>query len=962
MCKPIRDQWVRQRTNVVSILSAPYPFCGDSFCFIDARRMSRSLDIPRATSERCIRPNSDSHVYGVRGWLADRTLIEPSRSSFVEAQIRTIFSRDSNDNTGRLTEQNCSTNPSVESMVNVGHKAGYPCDEPSPDQASDYKPYPMRDWYQGLLFTAIITLFCLTAVAVGILPDEKATFAPSSQVESNNDNSVNRRELAKFDNYNRTENDNHTRGYTEAGEWVDSDVMRRVVECSTTIYLGDNGQPTTRETNTISPSYTGIYECVQVTLSLQGRTCPGCVPEETDWISVGTNTITLTSSTQIPTKVAPTAQEPSSADDDSVPTGIPTTPVPVTTTTSSNPIPITSSTSRPHFSGDIPSDYVTVGTNTITLAPTEDMPTNVATTTQGLSSPGHRAAEDPQATDMQLADQGTETNRGSEAAATASDNALSISPAVDVGTNEVNIGGFMATVTGDTQTTMINGSPTTIAGSVWTTMISGSLASITGGVRTTVISGLTATITGGVLTAVVDGSLTTIVDVSQGLSTYLVDALVRSTYTTVTTNADGTPTTQLVYVADALTTTSMGSQGFQTRTGLTLVTDLPTASSLRSSDSSLSSAATLDPNPAASGSPTDSNDRPETPTLQVYVVTEGQYFVGLFLPTLLSTFLAIPLRIIDFNVKLYRPFHYLLSHDGTDASRSLLLPTTGLSSYFRASDRVTRLTGGLIVLSSILIPISTEAVHMVLHRGDGCHTGGGKAKNCAITLGFSAVPAYATIFLLSLMGALTISTWLHLRNYRTGVPGKPWNLEFMSSFSSDPRIQSLVSELTANSVPLERKDIIRVLDPWLYIIEIRAKASGGCKVVIFDKSHSQENRGTKNIIYQEKMNENKFQPGNSRAAPSFILTAYGRILISLFITGILGLIVAYERNRPGNGFEDFMDSENIGVRFLFSGVGVALTLIWAAFFQGKLYMSLDRSPSSRVMLTLLNRHRLRQPI
>ncbi|ETS82468.1 hypothetical protein PFICI_04344 [Pestalotiopsis fici W106-1] len=822
--------------------------------------MSRSLDISRTKSfESCTRSNSDSHLHGVKEWQVNRIWIESSRSGFVDAQIGTFGKGDGSNILERLAERNDSTNPSAESLLRIGHKPPFSSNEPVSHQSFNYRPSPLRDWYQGVVFIAIITLLCLTAVAVGTLPNERTTFAPFIEVEPTNKNSVKNRGLAVVGDYKQSENYVYARYSVNPEESVGSDLMRRDVECTTTVYVGKSKESTTQDTTAFVPSYTGAYECVQVTLSWRW-VCPGCTGDSGGYINIGSNTITVMPSTRAPTNVASTAQVLSGA----------------------------------------------TATRTAAVPPT----TEISTTR--ITSQSKSETKDPQ-TSKQSTNGGEETTRNSVLAATESNGALQILPSGDVGTSEVSIDGSMATTTGVIRTTMINGSPTIITDSVRTTINSGSLASMTDVVQTTVIDGLTATMTGGVLTAVFDGSLTTIVDASQGLSTNVIDALVRSTYTTAFTNSDGTLTTQLVYVADilmgTLSGTLTGSQGSQTRSALTLITDFPASSSVSPSSSSSPTTPPLNSDPGYSGSPTDTNASSGTPMLQVYVVTEGQYFVGLFLPTLLTTFLAIPLRIMDFNIKLYRPFHNLLSKDGTEASRSLLLPTTGLSSYFRASDKITRLTGALITFSAILIPISAEAVHMVLHRGDGCQSGQGNAYNCAMTLGASTVPAYITIALLLVMGILIISVWYHLRNYHTGIPGKPWNLAFMSSFSSDPKIQSLVlSKLCANAKPLKRKDLLQVLDPWLYIIESQTKATSGCKVAIFDKRQNQGKDERKNLVLQKSLSETKVQSSKARGAPSFVLTPQGRILILLFITGVFCLVVAYEPERPANGFENFMNS------------------------------------------------------
>lgn len=297
------------------------------------------------------------------------------------------------------------------------------------------------------------------------------------------------------------------------------------------------------------------------------------------------------------------------------------------------------------------------------------------------------------------------------------------------------------------------------------------------------------------------------------------------------------------------------------------------------------------------------------------------------------------MRIIDFNFKLYRPFHNLARPNGAAASESLFLPTTGLSSFLTAQDILGCATMALMALSMILIPISAEAVHVVMH-GDECHAGQGSADNCGFTLGVNPTFAHIVIAILPVMGILLVLAWTRLRRYRTAVPVKPSSMSFMSSFASDPSIHSLLSQFDQGAGCLKMKDGIRSFDPWIYTIEntmIGPKA--GCRVTILEKSaHAEKHNHNSEPVHSDPRGSTAHptaQHAKSRALYSFILTFSGRILILLALLGVLLLVVVYTQNTDINGFETFMDSETIGVRIFFSSTGVALTLAWTSFFQGK---------------------------
>lgn len=344
---------------------------------------------------------------------------------------------------------------------------------------------------------------------------------------------------------------------------------------------------------------------------------------------------------------------------------------------------------------------------------------------------------------------------------------------------------------------------------------------------------------------------------------------------------------------------------------------IPTAMPTQSSSYSSNSSAYQSPPPVEE-------------TWHLYDLTAGQYFIGLMLPTFFTTLLAIPLRSIEFNYKLYRPFHNLLQSNGATAASSLFLPTTGLSSFFVDRDITTCSTISLLALSAVWVPISAEAIHLNLH-GRYCHSGVGDADNCAVAAGVSPTFAYLAMTILLLMGALLVLTWTRLRRYRTAVPVKPWNVSFMEQFASDPMVSSIVSRLHHSARSNDKKDHARVFDPWMYTID----AQDGCRVVILGGSSGGRKMSTQTHDSSEKSRDPRAINSKPASAYSFILTVWGRLILMLILLGTLITVLVYSQNSEDNGFEHFMDSEKIGVRILFSSAGVALTTLWTSFFQGK---------------------------
>ncbi|KAK6069398.1 hypothetical protein SCUP234_10710 [Seiridium cupressi] len=59
------------------------------------------------------------------------------------------------------------------------------------------------------------------------------------------------------------------------------------------------------------------------------------------------------------------------------------------------------------------------------------------------------------------------------------------------------------------------------------------------------------------------------------------------------------------------------------------------------------------------------------------LISYAEYFVGFFLPTLLSILIAIAIRVLDLNAKLFQPWHELTHERGVRGRESLCVETSG---------------------------------------------------------------------------------------------------------------------------------------------------------------------------------------------------------------------------------------------------------------------------------------------
>lgn len=75
--------------------------------------------------------------------------------------------------------------------------------------------------------------------------------------------------------------------------------------------------------------------------------------------------------------------------------------------------------------------------------------------------------------------------------------------------------------------------------------------------------------------------------------------------------------------------------------------------------------------------------------------------------------------------------------------------------------------------------------------------------------------------------------------------------------------------------------------------------------------------------------------GLKRTQPFLVLKWWSRCGLLFFASSILVILAYYMTTGADTGFERFMDSGSFGVKFFFTGLGVALGFSMEAFFQSE---------------------------
>lgn len=348
---------------------------------------------------------------------------------------------------------------------------------------------------------------------------------------------------------------------------------------------------------------------------------------------------------------------------------------------------------------------------------------------------------------------------------------------------------------------------------------------------------------------------------------------------------------------------------------------------------------------------------PPRPTVQtipvtVHHVSVGSYFVNMFMPVLLATLLHIPVHILTENIKLFQPLHEMTQREGASARYSLLFSTFSWR-YRAASLRqpglrhrslLPLLTIALDVAANISTALSATAFDFQLMGG--CHRGdpASVARGCGLEPSISLTPALLLISTLAVMGLMVCTAIFLLARWRTGVTRNPWSIVETRALSLHQGLRKLLRPVDRGSQSEEfLKNNIFTLGYFKdekgqqrYGIIPHAPVSTTCPANSLNVPTGHDvSTGTDNTV---EGNPDAHDLWSSQLAKARLPIALGYIERSLFLvvlSGLIILIVYYHNVNKSSSFEDFMDGETFGVKFLFTLLGTVITSFWWSFFESK---------------------------
>lgn len=331
---------------------------------------------------------------------------------------------------------------------------------------------------------------------------------------------------------------------------------------------------------------------------------------------------------------------------------------------------------------------------------------------------------------------------------------------------------------------------------------------------------------------------------------------------------------------------------------------------------------------------------PETYTI-VYCIGPRQYFIGMFLLTIITSLIAIFVRIISTNANYFQPWHSFTYLHGASGYDSLFLQPGGWRFIFRSVRSVSSgevvpfLANLLLILSAVLIPLSAEAISLDL-RG-GCVNEANTAKNCAWVRSASPHASGASIVILVLMAFTLLLLLGILRKWHLGVYTNPRSICTLASLSLNKEVQQLVAE-TETPLRDQRRDLLgRKIFKLRHFQQTNGKTEYG--IIMLDEPNEVQSRRAHGSDNRVVPPANKPKTGaSSKRQPSakpFTLGYPRRLSLLFMICGVLVLVLYYSQTSGDTLFERFIDSDSFGVRFLFTSFGVVISFLRSSFFDSK---------------------------
>ncbi|KAF4453011.1 hypothetical protein F53441_4242 [Fusarium austroafricanum] len=316
-----------------------------------------------------------------------------------------------------------------------------------------------------------------------------------------------------------------------------------------------------------------------------------------------------------------------------------------------------------------------------------------------------------------------------------------------------------------------------------------------------------------------------------------------------------------------------------------------------------------------------------------HTLTESGYFIGKFLPPIVAVLLAMGIRALNQSAQQYQPFAALTRQGGALGREALLLSFDGWMSIYLPfkllfnNQPLPFLTALALWASSIVAPLSSEAIGLKIYGR--CRKGA--IDGCALELGVSNKAAYALVGLLGAIAILLAFTLSVIsRHWRTGVFANPWCAANTAALvARNPEIRSMGAK--------DWKDLKSAVTEKRFAMGWFRNQKGRDEYGVVVVGHIDRDIAAPygNTPYVEGQ---AYRPQTRRRAPQtfMALSFWYRFTFLVFLICLLGFVSYYHfvdtfGHLPKN-MRKLMESQDFGVRFVCSALGVIVVFCWEFLF------------------------------
>ena len=342
----------------------------------------------------------------------------------------------------------------------------------------------------------------------------------------------------------------------------------------------------------------------------------------------------------------------------------------------------------------------------------------------------------------------------------------------------------------------------------------------------------------------------------------------------------------------------------------------------------------------------------EEPETHVIGIAPQQYFIGAFLPTIIAVLFSAPWPLLASALQEMEPYYQLQQFQGVSASKSLLLNYKSSINVIATVNAMRRghfsvwLSGLISLTISQLAPLASEAVSIGF-IGQGVCTATSGRSSCTPRLSVYPIAARAIQGILAFVAVLTLILIFTISRRKSGVYANPLSIASVATLFQN---QSLIEEFRRlNTFTLDPKTLKAALAGQRYKIGFYKEADEGysyglmaCQSSTFihdSDCYIQSNDGSQYVsIVGAGLDENLQSPHRAKKktmSSTTIIHPIGVVLYGILVAGLEVLILYYNQTSGDTAFERFMDSNDVGVSFLFTAVGVGIKSFWSFLDDSK---------------------------